>query len=60
MWANILVIYRGRIVADLMTEATDVETVGRFMGGLHDSAHEAARVQGFAVPTDVEEGDRVN
>jgi ABC-type uncharacterized transport system ATPase subunit len=57
---RILVIYRGRIVADLMTEATDVEMVGRFMGGLQDSAHEAARTSGLAAPTEVEERDRVN
>jgi general nucleoside transport system ATP-binding protein len=34
---RILVIYRGRIVADLVAEDTNVEEVGRLMGGLHDS-----------------------
>jgi general nucleoside transport system ATP-binding protein len=33
---RILVIYRGRIVADLIADDTDVEAVGRFMGGIHD------------------------
>ncbi|AID34979.1 MULTISPECIES: ABC transporter ATP-binding protein [Mesorhizobium] len=31
---RILVIYRGQIVADLNTYDTDLETVGRFMGGI--------------------------
>ncbi|PZQ46197.1 MAG: heme ABC transporter ATP-binding protein [Rhodovulum sulfidophilum] len=31
---RILVMYRGAIVADLETSETDVETVGRYMGGL--------------------------
>jgi len=31
---RILVIYRGRIVADLVTAETDLEAVGRYMGGL--------------------------
>ena len=31
---RILVIYRGRIVADLIAAQTNVEEVGRFMGGL--------------------------
>ncbi|MCB1487995.1 MAG: ABC transporter ATP-binding protein [Bauldia sp.] len=35
---RILVIYRGRIVADLLTEETDAETVGRYMGGLDEPA----------------------
>lgn len=30
---RILVMYRGQIVADLPTSSTDLETVGRFMGG---------------------------
>jgi simple sugar transport system ATP-binding protein len=34
---RILVIYRGRIVADLIAGEVDVEEVGRLMGGLHDS-----------------------
>ena len=34
---RILVIYRGRIVADLVADDTNVEEVGRLMGGLHDS-----------------------
>ncbi|HEV3045175.1 MAG TPA: ABC transporter ATP-binding protein [Roseiarcus sp.] len=38
---RILVIYRGRIVANLDAEATNVEEVGRFMGGLHDFLDEA-------------------
>jgi len=33
---RILVIYRGRIVADLAAGEADAETIGRFMGGLHD------------------------
>jgi simple sugar transport system ATP-binding protein len=33
---RVLVIYRGRIVADLIAEQTNIEEVGRFMGGLHD------------------------
>lgn len=32
---RILVMYRGRIVADLKVDQTDQEEVGRFMGGLH-------------------------
>jgi simple sugar transport system ATP-binding protein len=35
---RILVIYRGRIVADVIADEVDVEEVGRLMGGLHDSA----------------------
>ena len=34
---RILVMYRGRIVADLVADETDVEEVGRLMGGLHES-----------------------
>ncbi|HZZ60658.1 MAG TPA: ABC transporter ATP-binding protein [Roseiarcus sp.] len=33
---RILVMYRGRIVADLVADKTDVEAVGRLMGGLHE------------------------
>jgi simple sugar transport system ATP-binding protein len=39
---RILVMYRGRIVADLVTDETDVEAVGRLMGGLHEHAEAAA------------------
>jgi simple sugar transport system ATP-binding protein len=39
---RILVIYRGRIVADLVAEATDVEELGRYMSGLHEEAHQPA------------------
>ena len=35
---RILVMYRGRIVADLVADETDVEAVGRLMGGLHDQS----------------------
>ncbi len=35
---RILVIYRGRIVADLRAEATDVDEVGRYMGGFGATA----------------------
>ena len=35
---RILVMYRGKIVADLLSDATDVEEVGHFMGGVHDQA----------------------
>ncbi len=41
---RILVIYRGRIVADLAVDATNSEEVGRYMGGLegeHGSAYAA-------------------
>ena len=44
---RILVIYRGRIVADLDADQANVEEVGRYMGGLHESvddAREAASV----------------
>ncbi len=44
---RILVIYRGRIVADLSADEANVEEVGRFMGGLHDSldgAHKSDRM----------------
>ena len=34
---RILVIYRGRIVADLQAAETDAETVGHYMSGVHDS-----------------------
>ena len=34
---RILVIYRGLIVADLIADKTDIEEVGRLMGGLHES-----------------------
>jgi simple sugar transport system ATP-binding protein len=33
---RILVMYRGRIVADLVADETNVEAVGRLMGGLHE------------------------
>jgi len=33
---RILVMYRGRIVADLIADETDLEEVGRLMGGLHE------------------------
>jgi len=36
---RILVIYRGRVVADLRTGDTNVEEVGQFMGGVHDPEH---------------------
>ncbi len=39
---RILVIYRGRIVADLVASETDPETVGRYMGGLEEAPPAAA------------------
>ncbi|EAR51933.1 sugar ABC transporter ATP-binding protein [Oceanicola granulosus HTCC2516] len=39
---RILVIYRGRIVADLAAEDTDQEEVGRYMGGLEDRPRDGA------------------
>ena len=42
---RILVIYRGRIVADLVADETDVEAVGRLMGGLHEHAEAAAEFE---------------
>jgi ABC-type uncharacterized transport system ATPase subunit len=44
---RILVIYRGRIVADLHAAETDAEEVGRYMSGVHDDAHIAA--EGVAI-----------
>lgn len=41
---RILVIYRGRIVADLKTSDTDAEEVGRYMGGLEEAAAPEERV----------------
>jgi simple sugar transport system ATP-binding protein len=35
---RILVMYRGRIVADLIADETGVEAVGQLMGGLHEHA----------------------
>src|SRR5262249_17835166 len=35
---RILVIYRGRIVADLQAAETDAEEIGHFMSGIHDEA----------------------
>jgi simple sugar transport system ATP-binding protein len=43
---RILVIYRGRIVADLPTNGTDFEEVGRYMGGLHDPDEPAPPIDG--------------
>jgi ABC-type uncharacterized transport system ATPase subunit len=37
---RILVIYRGRIVADRKTTETNVEEIGHFMGGVHDPEHD--------------------
>jgi simple sugar transport system ATP-binding protein len=45
---RILVIYRGRIVADLIADEVDVEEVGRLMGGLHDSSEDASESSGIA------------
>jgi simple sugar transport system ATP-binding protein len=50
---RIVVIYRGRIVADLMAERTDLEQVGRFMGGLHDSLDVDAAPPGMEPATSV-------
>jgi general nucleoside transport system ATP-binding protein len=44
---RLLVIYRGRIVADLIADEVDVEEVGRLMGGLHDSAEVAPESAGM-------------
>ncbi len=48
---RVLVIYRGRIVADLVAAETNMEEVGRFMGGLHEIpavADEPAGTEAFA------------
>jgi ABC-type uncharacterized transport system ATPase subunit len=47
---RILVIYRGRIVADLDADNANVEEVGRFMGGLHVSVDDVKGAAG-AGPT---------
>jgi simple sugar transport system ATP-binding protein len=47
---RILVIYRGRIVADLDADNANVEEVGRFMGGLHVSVDDVNGAAG-AGPT---------
>jgi general nucleoside transport system ATP-binding protein len=36
---RIIVMYRGRAVADLVTADTSYEEIGRYMGGLHEDAH---------------------
>ena len=36
---RIVVMYRGRAVADLVAADTSYEEIGRFMGGLHEDAH---------------------
>lgn len=46
---RILVIYRGRIVADLSIGHTNVEEVGRFMGGLHDDHATSGRESATSV-----------
>jgi simple sugar transport system ATP-binding protein len=38
---RIIVMYRGRIVANLKVNDTSYEEVGRFMGGVHEDAGEA-------------------
>ena len=38
---RILVMYRGHIVADLVANETDLEEVGRLMGGLHEEPNAA-------------------
>jgi ABC-type uncharacterized transport system ATPase subunit len=38
---RILVMYRGHIVADLVADDTDLEEVGRLMGGLHEEPNAA-------------------
>jgi simple sugar transport system ATP-binding protein len=43
---RILVIYRGRIVADLDADNANVEEVGRFMGGLHVSVDDVKGAAG--------------
>ncbi|MBA3518223.1 MAG: ABC transporter ATP-binding protein [Rhizobiales bacterium] len=45
---RILVIYRGRIVANLLADETDPEKVGQFMGGLHESAETHQEHRGAA------------
>jgi general nucleoside transport system ATP-binding protein len=47
---RILVIYRGRIVADLVASETTYEEVGRYMGGI-DHAGDAARARNGQVGT---------
>lgn len=36
---RIVVMYRGRAVADLASDETSYEEIGRYMGGLHEDAH---------------------
>ena len=36
---RIVVMYRGRVVADLAGSETSYEEIGRYMGGLHEDAH---------------------
>ncbi len=36
---RIVVMYRGRVVADLSSDQTSYEEIGRYMGGLHEDAH---------------------
>lgn len=36
---RIVVMYRGRVVADLSGNAASYEEIGRYMGGLHEEAH---------------------
>ncbi|WEO75234.1 ABC transporter ATP-binding protein [Agrobacterium vitis] len=36
---RIIVMYRGRAVADLASDKTSYEEIGRYMGGLHEDAH---------------------
>ncbi|HLW93324.1 MAG TPA: ABC transporter ATP-binding protein [Roseiarcus sp.] len=50
---RILVIYRGRIVADLNVDKTNVEEVGRYMGGLHDPLHDGQGSSNREAPTSV-------
>lgn len=42
---RILVIYRGRIVADRKTAETNVEEIGHFMGGVHDPEQQPAEAE---------------
>ena len=36
---RIVLMYRGRAVADLVTADTSYEEIGRYMGGLHEDEH---------------------
>ncbi|MBV9634196.1 MAG: ABC transporter ATP-binding protein [Methylobacteriaceae bacterium] len=53
---RILVIFRGRIVADLTAEETDFEEIGRFMGGIEGPSAGLGRA---TASSNLDAGDRV-